>query len=377
MHHCHICQHPLGAPIFQSPRDVSITSLCEVRPGQVQVWFCRSCGHLQTGVLTDLQAYYDQDYKILIESEEEDQLYALVDGRKIYRTDHQVETLLKKVPLADGAKVLDYGCAKSSTLRKLVQRRPGLVPHAFDVSEMYVPFWERFLAPQNWAVYRPKPEWEGSFDLVTSFFALEHVAEPRELVTSVSSLLKPGGCFYCIVPNAYVNMSDFVVADHVNHFSEASLRHLFATAGMEILEADAQAHTSAWVVVARKQPASATLPAGPEVQRLERLAQEMASFWSSFAERVQRFEAEQAGRTAAIYGSGFYGTFIATCLKNMEPVSCFLDQNPHRQKQKLMDRPILPPDALPQNVSTVYVGLNPLISRTVADLPVFQGRKPN
>jgi len=64
----------------------------------------------------------------------------------------------------------------------------------------------------------------------------------------------------------------------------------------------------------------------------------------------------------AVYGSGFYGTFIATCLKHPDRVACFLDQNPHRQRQRLLDKPILPPEHLPADISVVYVGLNPRLA---------------
>lgn len=206
-----------------------------MRPERVAVAFCGACGHLQTEALADLGEYYDRNYKILIGSEDEDQLYAVVDGRKVFRTEHQVNTLLAKVPLPTGARVLDYGCAKSSSLRRLTELRPDLEPHVFDVSDMYLPYWNRFVRPENCALYTLKPEWANHFDLITSFFALEHVADPQVLARTVAGLLKPGGHFYCIVPNVYANTADFVVADHVNHFSAASLRRLMHDAGMQVV----------------------------------------------------------------------------------------------------------------------------------------------
>lgn len=372
---CRICAASLGGALYRSPGNCSVTSLCGLLPQSVTVHFCAHCGHLQSNELGSLPDFYATEYKILIGSEEEDQLYQVTtEGRKVFRTEHQVETLLQKVPLPDRARVLDYGCAKSSTLRALVQRRPDLVPHVFDVSAMYEPFWEQFVPAENQATFAPKPEWKESFDLVTSFFALEHVADPRGFVRSVTSLLHQGGIFYCLVPNVYANTADLVVADHVNHFSESSLRLLFATEGLEIIEATASAHTSAWVVVAKKATNAQPVSDGMEVQRLAASATAMASYWRDFTGRVLAFEASVAGKPSAIYGSGFYGTFIATCLTSLDPVRCFLDQNPHRQKHQLMAKGILPPDALPPEVQVVYVGLNPLISRTVAELPNFRAR---
>ena len=376
MSHCHVCGQPLQSPLYQSAHAVSITSLCEVRPERVAVAFCGACGHLQTEALADLGEYYDRNYKILIGSEDEDQLYAVVDGRKVFRTEHQVNTLLAKVPLPTGARVLDYGCAKSSSLRRLTELRPDLEPHVFDVSDMYLPYWNRLVRPENCALYTLKPEWANHFDLITSFFALEHVADPQVLARTVAGLLKPGGHFYCIVPNVYANTADFVVADHVNHFSAASLRRLMHDAGMQVVSLDAHTHSSAWVLVATRQAhATPERPAHGEHAALKQQVRDMAAYWSGFADRVRAFEAAHPhAASVAIYGSGFYGTFIATCLRQPKRVACFLDQNPHRQHQLLLDKPILPPEQLPAAVSVIYVGLNPRLARAgIQGVVAWQG----
>ena len=116
---CAICREPIPKPLYRSASDVSVTSLCEILPVGTEVWYCDACTHLQTRELGELEEYYDSAYQILIDSEEEDQLYALVDGKKVFRTAHQVATLLAKVSLPEKARVLDYGCAKSATLRAL------------------------------------------------------------------------------------------------------------------------------------------------------------------------------------------------------------------------------------------------------------------
>ena len=362
MAHCFVCHHPSEDPVYVASGMTSITSLCQTIPGETTVHFCQNCGHLQTQPLLDLDAYYAKHYRILVETEEEDQLYSVENGRTIFRTDHQVDTLLSHVDLPEGARVLDYGCAKSATLKRLCQCRNDLQPHVFDVSEMYVPFWEKFVADDHWATFQPKLEWRGHFDVVTSFFALEHVADPQDVLQTIASLLKPGGTFYGIVPNVYTNTADFVVADHVNHFSAGSLRHLLAMKGFSLVNLDESAHHGAFVVVAKKGGAAPATPV--TTGALENLAEQvriMAGYWQGFSNRVKEFEASQtAAQSVAIFGSGFYGTFIATCLNNLEKVVCFVDQNPHRLTQTLLDKPIVPPEQLPPEVEVVYVGLNPL-----------------
>ena len=86
----------------------------------------------------------------------------------------------------------------------------------------------------------------------------------------------------------------------------------------------------------------------------------MASYWGGISQKVREFEEEHKNaKENAIYGSGFYGTFIATCLKEFERVKYFIDQNPYRQGKLLLEKPIIAPSNLSDEIQVVYVGLNP------------------
>ncbi len=327
-----MCGAAAGDPIYSSGSGRSITSLCEIVATPTEVRFCTSCGHVQTAEMPGIDAYYDTQYKILIESEDEDQLYAVEDGRRIFRLDHQARTLLRKLSPRPGARLLDYGCAKGGTPKRLLAERGDLEVHLFDVSAMYLPFWRSFLADGRWATYRPRAEWRGTFDIITSFFSLEHVARPRAMMAEIAALLRPGGTFYGIVPDTFANIADFVVADHVNHFSAASLAFLLRSCGFTAIAIDPRAHASALVVTATAGPAGAAAEPAPggEIAALAAEAGRIAAYWGSFSSRVREFERLHAGRPAAIYGSGFYGTFIAASLERPLGIRCFLDHNPFR-----------------------------------------------
>jgi SAM-dependent methyltransferase len=369
MHKCHVCQTKLGNPIYVSPNSVSLTSLCQVYPQKTEVFFCDNCGHLQTKSIDNIDEYYDQNYQILIDTEEEDQLYKIVDGKKLFRVDHQVNVLLDKLPLPQKAKVLDYGCAKAATLKKLSQIKPDIIPHVFDVSQMYIHFWNKFILPENCSTYSLKSDWVENFDLITSFFALEHTEEPQLMLSNIFNLLKPGGYFYCIIPNTYTNIADFIVLDHVNHFSDLSLQYLLNVTGFETVEIDQQIHDGAFVIVARK-------PAVIESSGLEKNSQllteiksqvnNMVEYWQNIVNQVRDFEKNTVGdNEAVIYGSGFYGSFIATCLSDISKIKFFLDQNPFQQGKALFDKPIISPQDLPDNIEYIYVGLNPKNARKI------------
>ncbi|WP_051974950.1 class I SAM-dependent methyltransferase [Cupriavidus necator] len=377
---CNVCGNALETPIYESAEDSSITTMNILVPGRTRVFLCGHCGHLQTAELQDAADYYANVYAINLTSDDEDQLYKIVDGRPVYRADQQAEVLLSKLDLFDGCRILDYGCAKAPTLKKVVGRAPQIRPFLFDVTDKYQAFWQKFPGLAGWASHQTDPAWAGTMDVVLSFYALEHISSLQDAVANIKALLKPGGIFYFIVPNVQQSLSDFVVADHVNHFTEESLRYLLGAQGFDRVEVDARAHDAAYVVTARLGAAGAgkpVMPAPGAIAQLERAASEMSEYWSGVAARIQAFERSQPATAAsAIYGAGFFGNFIAATLTSMSHVKCFIDRNAHLQGRQCLEREVVAPAALPAHVGHVYVGLNPRISRdAIGSISEWQDRQ--
>jgi SAM-dependent methyltransferase len=361
---CNVCDSPMGEPIYNSGTRQSLTSMFSARDGEASVWFCPSCGHLRGTALAGTEAFYDVEYRISLDHEDEDQVYEVHGEEILYRTEHQARTLLDKLKLPQGAMLLDYGCAKASTPRYVMRQRPDLQVHLFDVSEMYVAHWDRLVAPERRASYQT---WRGRFDVITSFFALEHIPAPQATVLHVASLLKEDGVFYGIVPDTFGNVADFLVADHVNHFTEPSLHALLSACGFRQIEIDAQVHRGALVFSARRSGAATPQP---DVATVRDRSLKLAGYWQSLSGQLLAAERLSAGAPAAVYGSGFYGAYIAGQLARPEQIACFLDRSPFQQGKTRVNKPIVAPEQMPCEVRTLYVGLNPAIAReALADAP--------
>ena len=248
---CNVCAAELGSPVYRGAENGSITTMNKVVAGQTRIFHCQVCDHVQTEELADLARFYAEEYSINEDGVEDDQLYEIRDGKEIYRSEHQASVLVDKIDLHKNPKVLDYGCAKGATLRRIVQARPEVEPYLFDVTDKYQAYWRDFPKPAKWASHVPDPAWSGTLDVVLSFYALEHIPHLGAVLAEIKALLKPGGVFYFIVPNLYANWADFIVADHVNHFSRRSLSTMLDRAGFGDIEIDEEAHASAFVVSCR------------------------------------------------------------------------------------------------------------------------------
>lgn len=370
---CPVCGAQAMETVHDSKTGTSLSSLCQILPGAKIVRFCHACGHMAGNGVADTQSFYETDYRILIEDEDEDQIYETRDDRIVTRTDHQKALVLDKVTLDTGSHVLDYGCAKAAMARKLLDARPDLKMHLFDVSHMYENFWDRLVPKDRQAVHRTPEAWNGRFDLITSFFAFEHIDDPAGAMAHVARLLKPGGHLHMIVPDVFGNAADFIVIDHVNHFTRPSLMRLLADAGLGEAEIDRTSYRGALVVTARKTGVTSSQATVTEdVSSIAQNARALSAFWTAAAAAIA--DSEDDGNTAAIYGSGFYGAFIYAHLLRPGAVAGFVDRSPWLQGKKLFGVPILAPEALPEDVNIVYAGLNPAIAPGIIEAQPWFGR---
>ncbi len=316
---------------------------------------------LQSPAMEDNFEYYAEDYRILLNHEEEDQIYEVFEGAIVYRTDHQTNVLKRKVDLAKLERVLDYGCAKSSMTNKLAEISPTTMFSLFDVSDMYVEYWKKLPSISGWAINETPVEWSDSFDMVTSYFSMEHIPTPVPAVEHMYSLLKDGGLLYGIVPNVLTNRADFIVVDHVNHFTESSLTVLLCNAGFGDIDIDIVSHRGAMVFTARK---NGTKSHSLEKSGVREDVLDVANFWADLDKKIRQAEGS-AVTPFAIYGSGFYGAYIYSALVKKSLVKCFLDRSPFQQGNRLFDVPVVAPEMIPDDVKSVFVGLNPDIARKV------------
>lgn len=375
MNLCNVCSSLIKKVIYKSSSNQSITSICTVVQCPTLVHFCGECGHIQTQEMSNELNYYDQNYNFLAESEDEDQIYLVENGKPIYRTGHQTDTLMSKLTLDKKTKILDYGCAKSSTMRALIDKDFGIEPYLYDVSEKYINFWKDFISDDRWATYQIPDGWTGKFDVVTSFFSLEHITNLKDAFRNIKKVLSNEGVLYAIVPNALTNPADLIVVDHPNHFTRPSLERLLVDNGFSVVEIDDYSHRGAIIVIAKN--ASENVEHSSDLSELENEVQDIGHFWESAALRIKEYEQNEAHlKLSAIYGAGFYGTFLASILSNFKVVTNFLDQNPFLQGKELLGLEIVSPQKVAEEVEVVYVALNPKFSKKIiSEIESFKHKK--
>ncbi|WP_428028577.1 class I SAM-dependent methyltransferase, partial [Arcobacter sp.] len=336
---CNICQSSNSISIYKSLNG-SLSSLCDLNKNNINVFLCTNCLHIYTDFNIEESTYYDLNYNILIDTEDEDQLYKTLDnGEKLYRTEHQLNLLLSKLNINNTTKILDFGCAKSSTMKALSERT-GIKPYLFDISKNYEQYWN-FTSKENYATYEIPKDWFNKFSVVTSFFSLEHIKNPIETIKMIENLLISEGKLFLILPNPLINIADILVNEHFNHFTPNSIIYMLQNHGFCIEEIDTESYFGAFVIIAKKSNIN-SLELNNNAQIIEEV-KNLGKYWQNITNKVSYIESKINKREFAIYGSGFYGSFIYSQMTNTENLKYFIDMNPYRYKYMLFEKNIIAP----------------------------------
>ena len=362
---CRVCGESIDKASLDLPAP-ALTSTNELVSAPTRIYVCASCGHAQSPDLPDVAEFYDKWYKCALASDAFDQLCEIKNGVQLYRSDLQADLVLKTVRPHVGANILDYGAAKAATLRKIVTRRPDLLPHAYDVSEDYMGSWSSWLPSNSVATYTIPDSWHGRFELVTAHYVLEHVQDPVTVLRNISTLLAPNGRLYFCVPDWANNIGDLLVAEHTNHFTHASLQRAVREAGLVIDILDATSLPCAFVVVCHASDNHGAAFATGDIKSAVARARLAVSSLDEACKRIDIHLASNVSRHSAVFGAGFYGAFLLTRMIDRSGVACCIDNNPHLWGRELFGIPIVPPEHLPSATEIVYVALNPARGREIA-----------
>lgn len=206
---------------------------------------CRSCGHLYVASEVSnsvLASAYDKSYYGGNKDQEpatcgyDDYLRDI--PKRLRGFDQRLASLERLV--SPPGRVLDFGCAVGLFVRAARER--GWDAVGYDRSEWATAYGrEKFgLSLSSGDV----PQFgEGSFDLVTLWDCVEHLADPREILLKVRSWLRVGGVLAINTVNstslgarlAGKSWRHIMPPLHLNLFSSQSLRRLVNDAGFTVV----------------------------------------------------------------------------------------------------------------------------------------------
>ena len=156
-------------------------------------------------------------------------------GRGFVFAGPEREVLFRRYVGGPGRRVLDLGCRDGALTRAYAD---GNEVVGVDADREALAAAQKLGIETRWAdLDDALPFEDGTFDVVVAGELLEHLRDPRRVVSEVLRVLRPGGAFVASVPNAYrlKNRLRFVLGrkpeedpTHLQMFSAADVRALLA-----------------------------------------------------------------------------------------------------------------------------------------------------
>lgn len=210
---------------------------------------CGKCGFMYSSRILDagsLENYYKAEF-----------------GSERHRLGQQINAMVNSYIVSAllapkrGARLLDVGSGYGYFVRRVIDGL-GVDAEGVELSEGEASFAKTKLGIR---VYNGPPESaplpRDTFDIVTSFEVIEHVARPREFVALLASFLEPGGYLVICTDNfgsrAATRMGaafpKWIPHSHVSHFESQTLRALVAS--LPGLDVTKEASFTPWELISR------------------------------------------------------------------------------------------------------------------------------
>lgn len=362
---CPVCGGEAVRPFFSLP---NVPVLCNVlyptlgdarnaARGDIQLNFCRTCGHIYNARFDPDMLRYAQNYENSLHFSPSFQRYITA----------QIDDLIARHDLHDKT-VVDVGCGKGEFLLEICERGHN---RGFGFDPSYIPTgnepdtvqFVQDLYSEKYSQYHA--------DLVACRHVLEHVAPPTMLVRAVySAIATPERtAVFFEVPNALYMVRDLgiwdIIYEHFSYFTANSLFNVFArggfvvkdiqeTYGGQFLTIEAQVGTG------EQSALDAVLPMPKLDAMIDAFAENDRRKKWEWGDTLSRLAAE--GKRTVVWGSGSKGVTFVNAMQAHGKIDYVVDINPRKHGMFVAGtgQKIVPPDFLRGYQPDLVLIMNPI-----------------
>ena len=359
---CHVCGAAIATTVERYEDLTRVTSDCKTWPAGGRLCQCDACGTVQKV----LDASWQRDvseiygaYTIYFQSDGAEQaVFGSGTGQATLRSDQLVQEILRHVRLPDVGRMLDVGCGNGAFLRAFSRAVPGWRLAGTELSTKYRDVVEAIPGVEELYLGMPK-DVPGRFALVSLIHALEHIPAPVAALAQIRDKLEDDGLLFVEVPDCDRNPFDLLVADHSSHFTLQTLQAVIEAAGFEIVAASRDWIPKELSILCR--PGTTARPLAKTAAR--DIARSGVNWLLQLRDEARRVREAAAGGSFGLFGSSIAATWVATELHGA--AAFFVDEDPHREGSRFMDRAIVKPSDVPPG-SHVFIPLGGDLARRVA-----------
>lgn len=312
--------------LWESPEDARAAPV-----GDIELNFCRSCGHVFNARFEEERTGYTQAYDNSLHFSPLFQRYAeqLADG------------LIARHGLR-GKNILEVGAGKGDFLALMVKRGNN---RGVGFDPTYVPegAHEELIRSGRMVIkqelYDPSSRRQTA-DMLVCRQVLEHIEKPRAFVDAIRAGAPEGGemAVFFEVPNAMCTLRDMdiwvLIYEHCGFFTPQSLARLFSASGYDVLSVDELYEGIFLGVEARVRGRAHTRLSWSQnieglnslVERFRERFQEKLSYWQHSLRTLGR-----EGKRVVVWGGGARGVTFVNLADTDRVVRYVVDINPRKE----------------------------------------------
>lgn len=245
---CRVC-HGKDITLLDLPINSFITSDCNKWQGSKPQFYMCDCKYVGKALNDSYKDYLEHTYKNYEPywqtrkpgapnaSVSEQRSLDITSGKFLSRSDLLVNYLINKSNLFKmnytPCTILEYGCGSAPFMDALENSEiPNYVVDLADFNNINYKAKSRFRKFYNITNQRL----DQTYDLITLVHVLEHVVNPVILLNNLSESLTDNGKILVQIPNSSINPFDFIIADHLSHFSLANILKLIQRTDLKVFD---------------------------------------------------------------------------------------------------------------------------------------------
>ena len=362
---CRVCDADGLETLDAFAQIARVTSDCKPWPAGGKMAVCHRCGAIQklpdAAWFADIESIY-KGYQIYELSGGAEQVIFSGDGQGAPRSHRLVDFIKQTAALPPRGKLIDIGCGNGGALRTFSGALPDWKLFGSELTDAAAPSLR--MLPNFVDLFTVEPaDIKDRFDLVSMIHSLEHMPEPSKTLRDAAGLMTASGVLFVEVPDAETSPFDLIVADHLVHFSPATLRLLAERNGLSVQVLRNDFLPKENTMLARR---GATTVAKPDPAAGVALARRNIAWLGAVMDKAAA--AAAGGKPFGLFGTSISGTWLYGALR--DKIKFFVDEDVTRVGQSVEGRPIVAPSAIPKD-GVVFVPLIPSVAdKVIARLSV-------
>jgi 2-polyprenyl-3-methyl-5-hydroxy-6-metoxy-1,4-benzoquinol methylase len=352
-----------GVPVFCNVLLDSREEALKAAKGDIELVFCRSCGHVFNSAFEPARMRYSPRYENSLHYSPAFREYAGGLARRLVTT----YDLRNK-------DIIEIGCGKGDFLRLLADAGnnrclgfdPSFDPHRNGLNHRS----ERFAIVQDAysETYSRYPA-----DLIVCRQVLEHIAEPRRFLKTIRRAIgdKPQAVVFAEVPNAMYTLKDFgiwdLIYEHCGYFTASSLWRLFVETGFNPLTVS-EAFGGQYLCIEGKPSFQKKIfQTTPGPISTETVGGHVNGFADRYRQQISKWREviaglRRSGTKSVVWGAGSKGVTFLNVLKSVSEIDYVVDVNPHKHGHYVpgTGQLVVSPDDLSGIGPDVVIAMNPL-----------------